>query len=391
MGDERRRASLVTRLAVVVCLEWIGATAVLPLLPLYLRTKGATPATTGIVMASFFVAGVVLQYPAGRLADRVGRKPVLIAGLVAYTCACLGFILPLTPIAYGAVRFVQGGAAGAIEVATLATVSLVVPAEQRGRASSRIYAAQLGGAAIGPLLGAFIGVAEMAYVFVLAAGLALLAAAPILRSDLGPQLRADEEMGTLTFDARLVGAIGIAVGFGLIVGAYEACWTLLMHARGASTVQLGLSWMLFAAPFVVFLRVGGWFADHTDRRLTAVAGIVNASVFCAIYPLLGSVDALLCLCSFEAIGSSLALPSAQSMLTEGAAQREVGRRQGVFSTAQTAATAVSAGICGSLFEISPVVPFVTMGAAAIAVALCVPYVWRRLAGRVAIVAITPSQ
>ena len=72
----------------MVFLEWLGATAVLPLLPLYLKTQGASPSTTGLVMASFFLAGVLLQYPAGRLCDRFGRKPVLIGGLTAYAAAC---------------------------------------------------------------------------------------------------------------------------------------------------------------------------------------------------------------------------------------------------------------------------------------------------------------
>ena len=149
MDEEGRATSIVTRLVVVVFLEWLGATSVLPLLPLYLKNKGATPAMTGAVMAAYFVGSVVFQYVAGRFADRFGRRPILIAGLAAYAAACLGFLLPMTPLAYGALRFVQGGAAGAVEVATLATVALVVPAAQRGRASSRIYAAQLGGAAFG--------------------------------------------------------------------------------------------------------------------------------------------------------------------------------------------------------------------------------------------------
>lgn len=382
MAEGERGTSIVRRLALVIFLEWLGATAVLPLLPLYLRQKGATPSTTGIVMASFFIAGVLLQYPAGKISDRYGRKPVLIAGLGAYALACLGFLLPLTPLAYGTLRFVQGGAAGAIEVATLATVALVVPDSQRGRASSRIYAAQLGGAAFGPLLGAFIGVREMAYVFVAAACLATLAALPVLRGDLGPRHVPGEPMGRVTFDARLAGAVGIAIGLGLVFGAYESCWTLLMHYKGASSFQLGLSWTLFALPYVFFFRVGGWFADHTDRRLFAVIGILNACAFCAIYPLLGSVVALLALSCFEAIGSSLALPSAQSILTEGAAPREIGRRQGIFTTAQTSAMAVSAMVSGAMFEVGPAVPFVTMAAVGAGVTCLVPIVWRRIPGRV---------
>lgn len=382
MGDEARTAPIVRRLAIAVFLQWVGATSVLPLLPLYLKNKGATPGVTGIVMASYFAGSVVLQYVAGRLCDRFGRRPVLIAGLVGYAVASLGFLLPLTPLAYGVLRFLQGGAAGSVEVATLATIALLVPEGQRGRASSRIYAAQLGGAAFGPLLGAFVGVHAMAYVFCFAATAATMASIPVLRSDLGPRHRSDLPIGAVTIDARLIGAMAIAVAFGLTVGAYESCWTLLMHFKGASTFQLGLSWTLFALPYVVCFRIGGWFADHTDRRIFACVGVVNACVFCGIYPLLPTVDALLAFSCFEAIGTSLALPSVQSLLTEGANPREVGRRQGLFATAQTAAMAISAVVSGSLFEDGPAVPFLTMAVIGIALACAAPWVWRRVPGRV---------
>jgi DHA1 family multidrug resistance protein-like MFS transporter len=384
MDEEGRPTSVVSRLVFVVFLEWLGATSVLPLLPLYLRDKGATPATTGAVMAAYFVGAVVFQYVAGRVSDRLGRRPVLFAGLVAYAAACLGFLLPMTPLAYGSLRFVQGAAAGSVEVATLATVALVVPAAQRGRASSRIYAAQLGGAAFGPLLGAFVGVREMAYVFVFAATAALVAAIPVLRTDLGPRGARDAPLPRLVVDARLVGAVAVAIAFGLVIGVYESCWTLLMHFKGASSFQLGLSWTLFALPYVFFFRVGGWFADHSDRRVLAVVGIVNSAAFCAIYPLLGPVDALLAFSCFEAIGTSLALPAAQSVLTEHAAPREVGRRQGIFATSQTGALAVSAMVSGTLFERGPAVPFLVMALLSVAAVLVVPIAWRSVPGRVAL-------
>ena len=152
---------------------------------------------------------------------------------------------------------------------------------------------------------------------------------------------------------------------------------------GASSFQLGLSWTLFALPYVLFFRLGGWAADRSDRRVLAIVGIVNSAAFCAIYPLLPSVTALLAFSCFEAIGTSLALPAAQSILTEGASAREVGRRQGVFSTAQTAALAVSAALSGALFESGPAVPFLVMAFVSIALVAAVPVLWRRVPGRVA--------
>ena len=68
--------TLVSRLSVVVFLEWLGAGAVLPLLPIYLRQHGATTGFVGLTMSAFFLAGLVSQFPAGRVADRTGKRPV---------------------------------------------------------------------------------------------------------------------------------------------------------------------------------------------------------------------------------------------------------------------------------------------------------------------------
>lgn len=383
MAGESRGSPIVTRLVIVVFLEWLGGTAVLPLLPLYLKNKGADPSVIGVVMAAYFVGGLVLQYLAGRLTDRFGRRPVLLGGLGAYALACLAFLLPLAPLAYGLCRFVQGGAAGAVEVATLATVSVVIPEQGRGRASSRIYSAMLSAAAIGPLLGAFVGVRAMALIFCVAAASSTVAAVPVLRTQLGEPTHQAVAMRRVTIDRRLVGAIAVAVAIGLVVGAYEACWTLLMRSKGASSFQLGLSWTLFALPYAVFFRVGGWAADRADRRALAAFGVVNMAAFCVAYGLLPTVDSLLAVCCFEAIGSTLALPATQSLLSEGADPSEAGRRYGLFATAQTAAMAASAVISGALFTIAPAVPFFTMGALGVGLGVLTPLAWRGVRGRVA--------
>ena len=381
MDGEARTSPVVNRLVAVVVLQWLGSTAVLPLLPLYLRNKGATPATTGVVMAAFFVGSLTLQYVAGHATDRYGRRPVLIAGLAGYALASLGLLLPLAPLTYGVLRFAQGGAAGSVEVATLGAVAYLVPEARRGAASSRIYSAMLAGASVGPFFGAFLGVREMGFVFVGAALLACAASVPVLRSDLGGRGDRSAPLPPLRVDRRLVGAVAVAISIGLTIGAYESCWTLLMRFDHATSLELGLTWTLFALPYVVCFRIGGWFADRADRRVLAAIGIVNGCAFCAIYPLL-SVTGLLVFCCFEALGTSLALPAAASMLSEGADALSVGRRQGVFSTAQTAAVAVSAIVSGRLFEVGPAVPFELMALVGGLLVLAIPLAWHSVPGRV---------
>jgi DHA1 family multidrug resistance protein-like MFS transporter len=367
---------------------WLGASAILPLLPEYLRHHGATDALVGVVMASYFVAALACQYPAGRLADKVGRRPVLIGGLVFYAIGSFGFLAPVGPAVDIALRSLQGAGAGAAEVAALAMVAGSVAIERRGRAFASIYGAQLAAMAIGPLAGSLIGLSAMSVVFFLAGAISVAACLPVLAG--GVVARTDTEYtatnrmsnrGLPRLNRSLLGALFTAAALGLTIGVYESCWTLLLESHHAQDWQVGLSWTLFAVPFVAMARPAGWLADHADRRWLVIGSLASSVFFCSLYPFVTNLSLLLALGGLEAVGLAVALPSAQSLLTQSSAEGELGRVQGLFSTSETAAIAVSAGVAGALFSLTTWAPFVAGAAGAGALTACLPVIWWRVAGR----------
>ena len=376
---------LIRALALTTLLLWLGASSILPLLPEYLRHRGGSDATVGVVMAAYFVAALLCQYPAGRLADRLGRRPVLLAGLAVYAGGSLGFLASPSPNVDILLRGLQGAGAGSAEVAALAMISGAVSLDRRGRAFGSIYAAQLGGMAIGPLVGSLIGVGSMSVLFVAAGVAGLVACLPALvgasvagHDDL---LADDAGRGLPALNRSLVGAVMAAAAFGLTIGVYESCWTLLLDLRHAHDWQVGLSWTLFAVPFVVMARPGGWLADHLDRRWLAVVALSVALGLCAVYPFLHSLVLLVVLGGVEAAATAISLPAAQSMLTQYSSPAETGRVQGLFSTAETAAIAASAAAGGALFGKAAWAPFVVAAAGGLVLTAALPFVWAPAAGR----------
>jgi DHA1 family multidrug resistance protein-like MFS transporter len=180
----------------------------------------------------------------------------------------------------------------------------------------------------------------------------------------------------------MVGALICGGALGLTSGVYDICWTLLLVARGASGLEIGISWTLFAVPFVLATRPSGWLADHMDRRTLVLAGIGASTVLCACYPFIHSVPALVVLGASEAMGFAAAMPAVQSLLTQGSAPSEVGRVQGLFATSQTALTAVSAAAAGAAFALAPWLPFVTVASIVFAGLAVVAFIWRTVPGRV---------
>ncbi len=398
-------------LSLSVFLLWAGAGAILPLLPVYLRQRGGSDALIGAVMGAFFIAGVLSQYPAGRLADRVGRLQVLIAGLLVCAVASAGFLLPWGNAATIPLRALQGVGAGAAEVAALAMVGASVPLRSRGAAFGRVYGALIAGLAIGPMLGSLVGAVHMNWVFITAAACSLLGIVPVLRyhgrvlaasastspgdaaTAPGVHPGTQEAVGTGEsgreepslspwHNRAFLGALVAAAVIGLTGGVYESCWTLLLRDRGAANWQIGLSWTLFAAPFVAMSRPAGWLADHFDRRVVAVAGLGSWAAFLAIYPWLHLVWLMLGLAVIEAVSAAVTYPSVQSMLTESVPARRSGHAQGLFASSETAATGVSATVGGALFGVALWVPFLSCAVAASLLTVVLAVLWRKASGRV---------
>jgi DHA1 family multidrug resistance protein-like MFS transporter len=378
-----RSDRLVRNLALATGLQWVGASAILPLLPLYLRHNGGSAVLVGGVMSAFFAAGILFQYPAGHLADRFGHRPVLVAGLLLYSAASVAFLLPVPPAWYVALRGVQGAGAGAVQVASFALVALAVPAERRGRAFSALYGAQLAAMAVGPLVGSAAGIGAMGALFTATALTALLACVPVVAgTPPGLDAVAGRPHVRLPIGRAVVGVLLASIAAGAITGVYEACWSLLLDRRGAQAWQIGLSWTLFATPFAAMAPLAGRLADRLDRRVLVTVALATTCGFAATYPFLPQLWLVIGLGAIESIGVAVAYPAAQSLLSQAAPAEALGRAQGLASTTQTGAIAVAAAAGGALFAAAPWAPFVTAALVAGAITATLPFVWRTVEGRV---------
>ena len=155
--QDRSPRRVVFALSISTFVEWAGAGCIMPLLPLYLRKLGAPVALVGVVMAAFFLAAILVQYPIGRLSDRIGRRPVQLGGLLTFAVASAAFALIGSPIAALFVRGLQGAGAGVVDVANNATVGEVVSPSQQGRAYGTLFGSRTVGLAIGPFIGGLVG------------------------------------------------------------------------------------------------------------------------------------------------------------------------------------------------------------------------------------------
>lgn len=75
---------------VIVLVDLLGLTIIVPLLPLYAASFGATPLTIGVLGAAYPIMQALGAPLLGRLSDRFGRKPVLVVSQIG---TFAGFVL----------------------------------------------------------------------------------------------------------------------------------------------------------------------------------------------------------------------------------------------------------------------------------------------------------
>jgi len=101
-------------LCFAVFVSMLGFGLVMPLLPMYARTFGATGVQLGFLTASFALTRVVSTLPGGWISDRMGRKKPIAVGLLMYSVvmALYGFSQDVNQLII--LRSLQGVASGIV-------------------------------------------------------------------------------------------------------------------------------------------------------------------------------------------------------------------------------------------------------------------------------------
>ncbi|MBP5971354.1 MFS transporter [Brasilonema sp. CT11] len=137
-------------------LFWSSIGSLLPTLPLYVESVGATKQQIGIVMGGFAIGLLFFRPFLGRLADWRGRKIVLLIGTLVAAIAPLGYLsvksIPLLIV----VRAFHGISIAAFTTGFNALVADMAPSEKRGEIIGYMSLVNPIGIAIGPALGGYL-------------------------------------------------------------------------------------------------------------------------------------------------------------------------------------------------------------------------------------------
>ncbi len=344
----------------IVFIDLLGFGLILPLLPYYAETFGATDFEVGLLVAVYAAAQFVATPLLGRLSDRVGRRPVLlisIAGnLVGFVLLALAQSLEMLFVA----RILAGFTGGNISVAQ-AYISDVTDARNRARGLGLIGAAFGLGFIIGPALGGLLSQWGFAVPALSAAALSLinfLLVVAWLPESLTAQARQDaRERPPLTLRAMAEALRKPLVGpllhtrffFALAFSMFQTIFALYALRRfnlGARETGYILAYVGLLSILVQGVAVGK-LAQRFEERTLILASTALMALSLIGWALAPSVPVLLLILAPTALSGGVLNTVINSAISKTVAPIEVGGTLGIASALE-ALTRILSPAVGSL-------------------------------------------
>lgn len=348
----RSRSFIALYIAVFVAT--LGISMVSPLLPVYAKELGASGVWLGLTFSVFAIVQAIFGPFAGRLSDRFGRKPFIVAGLAIYCIAALGYLTAQSFLQVIAFRAFSGFGTSLVFSVARAYVGDMTPRGHEGRWLGVFATADIVGFGTGPLIaGVLRQYLGFHSVFVAMASLLATSAFIVLvwlprhspqelvrKAEHGTRRQPPATTFSQALSDRLVLAVTTHQGMlSLASGASFSFLALrLEDGLGVGPVLIGIAFATTDLTGGCAQPLFGRLADRYDRRLLVATGLLLNAILLACVGIVPSYE--LVVVTLFLMGAAGAL----SQVASGAMQVVAGRRAGMGTVLGLGSAANGAGI-----------------------------------------------
>lgn len=269
--------------AVAVFTDMLIYGMIVPILPRYTETLGASQTEIGFLFGSYAITLLLATPILGVVSDKVGRRLPMILGLFGLAAATLLFGLANSFWLLVLARMLQGISAAATWTAGLALLADVFPLQERGKAMGLALSGQAAGMLLGPTIGgALYQWGGYHLPFIIAASIALIDG--ILRITLlhnEPKSSSNQRISyrSILNMRSLFIMIGIIILGSALPSALEP--TLPLYLQDTLHLSPGTIGLLFAVPTLAYgftAPIIGTLSTKIGRKQTMAVGIALAAL-----------------------------------------------------------------------------------------------------------------
>ncbi|MGQ0732782.1 MAG: MFS transporter [Acidobacteriota bacterium] len=352
---------------VTVFIDLLGFGIIIPLLPFYAESFGATGFAVGLLGTVFSLMQFLVAPVCGRWSDRIGRRPIILLGLFASGVAYIALALANSLALVFAARILAGMAGGNIPTAQAYIADITTP-ENRARGMGLIGAAFGLGFIFGPAIGGVLARFGAATPMWCAAGLCLanFAAAVFFLPESRKASVTSRSLGRLELLRRAGRNPGLApliVVFFLVAvsfSGFEATFALFAERRFGYTAEtIGyvfafIGVVLATTNGLIVGRMVSWLGEH--RVIPLAIGVIGLGLL--LVPAAETTLALFAVCGTLAVGMGLNNPSLTSAVSRLSDEDEQGGVLGLAQSLSAAGRIAGPAWGGYLFDrVSIATPF----------------------------------
>lgn len=311
----KRRLLVILNLSLVSGFVMLGITVISPVLPQYALSFSIPVALVGWAMSAFALARLVTDIPAGLLADRFGRKRVMVSGLVLIIASS---IAAGTASNYAWLIFARivGGIGSALYMTSATTwVAQVTAGQSRGRYMSLYVGLVFAGTAFGPTIGGYtaarFGLSAPFFAYAVFGLAGLIATLPLKELADSSQLarsemRVKDILGILSNRSFMLVNCAVLALFFLRTGVRGTLVPLYASLNlGLSEDRIGMLLTVAAVGTAISTFPSGWLSDRVGRRIPMMACLFLSGAAALLIPLQESPAGLMGMMAFYGLATGL--------------------------------------------------------------------------------------
>lgn len=337
----------------------LGIGIIMPVLPLYAKSLGATAFVVGLLSSAFALSRLFFAPYIGSISDGYGKKRLMIIGLSLYIVFSVAYVLADNVMWLFIIRFVEGFASAMVTPVAQAYVGDIVPKGKEGEYMNLFTISLFVGNALGPFLGGYLSdVFSFSMPFFAMGGMALIALlmviflVPEIKS-VSKKQKSSKALRNVLKDSKMLGVLFYILFRSFYRFGFNTFLPLLVVGFMSKT-DIGLLLSAYMVSGSLLQYPMGKLSDSHPKYKTAfvlVGSLLSAVSMILIFPFYKSVPMLYIL-SFSMGGfSALARGSVIAIRTERGRELGMGAVTGSFASFQALGQITGPVVLGIFIDI----------------------------------------